>query len=62
MVAGGKHHDTNADQERMCFAVKDLKIIMDYKMNICKHLMWYCEEIASLLGHIIHKASQTFSK
>lgn len=61
MVAG-KSCDTNADQEIKYFAEKDLRNIMYYKINICQHLMWYCEEIASLLGHTIHKASQTFSK
>lgn len=61
-MMAGKTCDTNADQEIMCFAEKDLRIIMDYKMNSCQHLTWYCEEIASLLGHIAHKASQTFTK
>lgn len=47
MVAG-KTCDTNADQEIMRFAEKDLRIIMDYKMNSCQHLTWYCEEVPSV--------------
>lgn len=58
-MVSGKSCDTNANQE-MCFAEKDLRVVMDYEMKIRQHFLQYCKEIGSLFDHTSRKATQTF--